>query len=578
MHGDAYTERNKNALPRRHPAFTDNAVSPATFGEIVCEGSNTRYGSEGLVFFTRLTREEDRMVNAFFHRFLCLSLLTAFVLPSSLASAAPKSGGTLTLAIKRRMNLMNPMVNTGSTEHNIRTLMFEPLLGMDLKGNIEPRLAESWKISDDGKEYVFQLRKGVKFHDGREMTSADIKFAIEYSMNPKNGAYGFRQLADVASVEATSKYVLTIRLKRPSTPFLGALTSIQTFSVVPKGSLEEGVSKPSTFPPGTGPFKFVKWEPRQRIVFERFDDYWGEKAFVDSVVLRPIQDATVRFTALRTGEVDMVEISPYEWVRKVLRGEVSGIKAVPASHASFRRVTFNVAAPPFDDRKVRLAVAHAIDRQQALEAAYLGFGAATEQVYPQGHLWFVEEVKAKPYDPARAKTLLREAGYKGEPVELMISSGVYNEAVGVAVQSQLKKVGLNVKLNMVERGTGLALRRSGKFAFRTGGGSVNADPYDAYIDFQCEQDSSKRIRNESGYCNPEVDSWLEKLRTEQKQEKRKILLRQIVSRLQSDVPQVNLGFAPEFFSMRNYVKGFQTDLNGMFVWQGGGLQRAWLDK
>ena len=518
------------------------------------------------------------MVSAGFRTILSLGLMTTLALPFSSVSAEPKSGGTLTLAIKRRMNLMNPLVNTGSTEHNIRTLMFEPLLGMDLKGNIQPRLAESWKISEDGKAYVFQLRKDVKFHDGREMTAADVKFSMDYTMNKRNGAYGFRQLTDVQSVATTGKHSLTIRLKKASTPFLGALTSIQTFSVVPKESLEQGVSKPSSFPPGTGPFKFVKWEPRQRIVFARFDDYWGEKAFVDSVVLRPIQDATVRFTALRTGDVDMVEISPYEWVRKVKEGGVSGIRAVPASHASFRRVTFNVKAPPFDDRKVRLAVAHAIDRQQALEAAYLGFGGATEQVYPDGHLWFVEDVEAKPHDPARAKTLLREAGYKGEPVELMISSGIYNEAVGVAVQSQLKKVGFNVKLNMVERGTGLALRRSGKFAFRTGGGSVNADPYDAYIDFQCEPDSGKRIRNESGYCDPQVDSWLEKLRTEQDTEKRKALLRQIVSRLQADVPQVNLGFAPEFFTMRDHVKGFETDLNGIFVWPGGGLQRAWLDR
>ncbi len=123
---------------------------------------------------------------------LTLVFLYGLTFPLQIAAEEPKRGGTLTLAIKRRMNLMNPMVSTRSTEQMIRGLMFESLLGVDLKGKIQPNLAESWEVSDDGKLYTFNLRKGVKFHDGRKMGARDVKFSMDYAMNPKNGAYPYK--------------------------------------------------------------------------------------------------------------------------------------------------------------------------------------------------------------------------------------------------------------------------------------------------------------------------------------------------------------------------------------------------
>ncbi len=151
---------------------------------------------------------------------LALVFLFGSTLPLQSASDSPKKGGTLTMAIKRRMNLMNPMVSTRSTEKMIRSLMFEPLLGMDLGGNIQPNLAASWDVSSGGKLYTFHLRKGVKFHDGREMSASDVKFSMDYTMNPKNGAYGLRDLKAVKRVEAPDKYTLQVRLKRSALRFL----------------------------------------------------------------------------------------------------------------------------------------------------------------------------------------------------------------------------------------------------------------------------------------------------------------------------------------------------------------------
>ena len=130
------------------------------------------------------------------------------------ASAQPKRGGTITLAISKELALMNPLVNTSSTEARIRDLMYEPLLAKDLKGAIQPRLAESWEISKDRKVYTFKLRRGVKFHNGAELTADDIKFAIDYTLNPKNGAYGLEDLSTVERAEVVDKYTLRIHLKQ----------------------------------------------------------------------------------------------------------------------------------------------------------------------------------------------------------------------------------------------------------------------------------------------------------------------------------------------------------------------------
>src|SRR5262245_3897236 len=177
---------------------------------------------------------------------LLFSLFSAGSLEA--ASAQPSRGGTSTLAISKELALMNPLVNTSSTEARIRELMFESLLAFDLKGALQPRLAESWEISKDLKTYTFKLRRSVKFHSGKEMTAEDAKFAIDYTRNPKNGATGFKDLELVDRVEVADKYTLRVHMKAHNPLFLTLLASIRSFSVIPKESLSEGVRKPLTFP------------------------------------------------------------------------------------------------------------------------------------------------------------------------------------------------------------------------------------------------------------------------------------------------------------------------------------------
>jgi ABC-type transport system substrate-binding protein len=515
-------------------------------------------------------------------RFLATTtLLLVFLLPAMLhaASEQPKSGGTLTMAIRKDLTTMNPLVRTSSTDRAIREVMYESLLDLDLKGNLQPKLAEAWEVSKSGTEITFNLRKGVKFHNGQEMTAEDAKFAIDYTMNKKNAAYGYSLLDIVERVEAPDKYTLRLRLEKPAPGFIYTLSSIRAFSVVPKGSLEEGAVKIKTYPPGTGPFQFKEWQPRQRLTLQRFDDYWGQKALVDELVLRPIPDATIRMTALRAGDVDLVETAPYEWARQIIDGKLEGITVAGAPDAGFRVLKFNAAAPPFNNRKLRLAVAHALNKGEWLRAGYFGFGEPTDQRYPKGHAWYFEEVRTPKYDLEQARALLKEAGYKGEVIEFDLRQGE-QEIEATTIQAQLKRIGLNVQLKVSDYGTYTDRQRKGEFNLRPSGGDYLPDPLSTYADqFRCPLDFQKRTSNDTGYCDKEMDSLIDKAETETDPEKRKELVRRIVQKLYAeDVPEVPIGFVPRFFALRNHVKGFKTNRLGDFQWLNGGLSYVWLDK
>ena len=511
---------------------------------------------------------------------LALGLMLVFLVPLLRAADTPKQGGTLRMAIRKDMRLMNPLVGTQSTEQRIRNLMFEPLLGIDLQGRIQPNLAESWKISKDGKLYTFYLRKGVKFHNGQEMTAEDVKFAIDYTRNPKNGAYGFTTLGVISRAEVADKYTLKLRLKAGSPAFLSSLTSIKSFSVIPKESLEQGINKPVKLPPGTGPFKFVNWKPRQRIILARFDDYWGHKAFIDRLELRIIRDATVQFTALRAGDVDFVERTPYPWVRQILKGKVKGVNFAKSESAGFRRLRFNVTAPPFNNHKLRLAVAHAIDKKEILQAAYYGFGEIVDQKYPKNHTRYFKGIKFPSYDLDKAKALLKEAGYKGETIQIVLRHGEDAETEATTLKAQMAKIGLNIDLNVMDSGSYTDRRNRGKFAFSFDGSSSSPDPWPTYArDLVCPRNMKHRSGNVSGYCNKEVDALFKKARGELNVGKRDQLFRQILTQVAEDVPSVYVAFVPRFFTFRDYVKGFTTDTDGAsYRWWGGGMNYTWLDK
>jgi peptide/nickel transport system substrate-binding protein len=482
------------------------------------------------------------------------------------------------MGVRSDLQLTSPFSNVRSTQGRLLDLMFEPLLGLDTKGNIQPNLAESWESSRDGRTYTFRLRKGVKFHNGQEMTAEDVKFAVDFVMNPKNAAAGFVEMAAVEKAETPDRYTVVLAMKKTVPSFLASLTALRSFPVVPKGSVKEGIHKIGEFPPGTGPFKFVEWQPRQKIVLERYDDYWGHKAFLDRLIFRPIRDDTIRFNALRTGEVDIVERAPLEWIQQIAGNKVKGILYAAASYAEFRGVEFNVAAPPFNNKKLRQAVAYAMDKKEILQAAHFGFGEVADQKYPKGHAWYFEGLPSITTDLDKARALLKEVGYKGEAVEFLVEPTGPRETEAAVLQAQLKRIGMNVKLTVLEAGAYRTRQRTGEYGFKFDSGGLYPDPYLAYLELKCEPDLKNRATNTTGYCDKEMDKLLEQAEREVQPDKRRAILSRVVAKIQDDLPELYIGYVPQFHPYRDHVKDFTTDSDANFRFWGGGLNHTWLQK
>jgi ABC-type transport system substrate-binding protein len=297
------------------------------------------------------------------------------------------------------------------------------------------------------------------------------------------------------------------------------------------------------------------------------------------LILRPIANPTVRFTALRAGDVDLAEDTPREWVKQIVDGKMKGVQYAAAPHAGLRLVRFNVAGPPFDNKKLRQAIAHAIDKRELLHAAYFGFGEVSDQRYPKGHSWYIEGVPSYSYNPEKARALLKEAGYAGQPLEILTENLGVTESEASALQAQLKRIGIDVKVKILEAGSYTEVARRGEFQIRPGGGSFDNDPSVTYTpQLSCEEDLKKRKNNLSGYCDKEMDALLEKAEAELNLEKRRALFKQIMAKMLDDIPELYLGFVPRFFTTRDYLKNFTTDSDGAFRWWGGGLNHVWLDK
>jgi ABC-type transport system substrate-binding protein len=413
------------------------------------------------------------------------------------------------------------------------------------------------------------------------MTAEDIVWCANYAMNPKVGATGGTQLDRVKSVAALDRYTVRFTLTVSQGSFLSRMASLRPFPVVPRNSIPENAEKFSTYPPGTGPFAFKEWKPERELVLARFRDYWQKGVpYLDELVIKPVSDPTVRFASVRAGDLHMIERTPYVFVKKAESGEVSQIKATPARISGFDRLAFNVAAPPFNNQKLRLAVAYAVDKKRYLEGVYWGYGEPIDQRSYPGSPWFVK-LPPMERDPAKVKTLLKEAGV-GENFEFEILGRQGAEESYQVLQNQLTNAGFKVKLVVLSGSAYQERTRSGDFQSVLLGGSLAPDPDDIYpAEYVCEEDlvkAKKRRLNYPGYCNPEVDRLLDEAGKITDQKKRYELYAKVTRILNDEMPVLNLALVPRFFAYNQKVKGFVTDAAGRFSTTTFGISHVWLEK
>ncbi|MCL6710028.1 ABC transporter substrate-binding protein [Pseudomonas sp. R2.Fl] len=322
-----------------------------------------------------------------------------------LAQETPKSGGTLIWGhSETTQNLDMHQTGTASTGRVLQNV-HSSIVTIDKNLNVIPGLAESFEQSEDGLTYTFHLRSGVKFHDGKTMTSADVKYSFERCAAKETGAVNFEVFNAVKSIETPDDKTVIVKLSKINAPFLSRLAENGAGVVMPKDSGETQ----GTMPIGAGPFKFVRREFGHEVELARFDDYWEGPAYLEKVIAREITEPTVRLTGLRTGELHMINDIPADRMSEI-EGD-SKFQVLKWFPLNWDFVNLNHDFEPFKDPNVRLAIDLLIDKEMLLQGALWGQGKTTASPSYPTSASYNSKLQNRAQDIAKAKELLAAAGY-----------------------------------------------------------------------------------------------------------------------------------------------------------------------
>ena len=480
--------------------------------------------------------------------------------------------------------ITNPTPFTASSvDHYIKaSSMLEPLVAQAVDGSIQGILAESWQANKDMSVWDFKIREGVKFHDGTEMTAEDVVWSALFAKDPQNAATGADEMRVVDSVEATSKYEVRFTLGGPNPLFLLMLESVSTLPIVPANSMEPGTTAVMVPPPSTGPFKFVKWVPSDKIVVERFDDYWRGQPCLDGITFQLIAQVAGRQNALRAGDVHVVERASVAFNKRVNDGDIRGLTSEAATLSGFRMFSFNHTGKIFDDIKMREAAVYAMDMQALLDEAFFGEGYRIDAAVPPGSPW--EQVlldccpKRGTGDHVKSKALLAEAGYNNEEV-VMIAERGQGEPIGESVARSMRNGGFNMKLVILESGVYDERQAVGDFDLTPNSESWQGDGMLSLFSRYVCSDSPLRISNTGDYCSPEVDALLQSSRPVSDLQERLDIYRQVKTILHDEIASQYMGYNyTRYFVWGDDVHNFGQLGNGGYQdFLGKGLPYVWLD-
>jgi peptide/nickel transport system substrate-binding protein len=367
-----------------------------------------------------------------------------FSTAAGLPNIARASGGTLRVCVSSNINTLDPAKTKIGEEYIVNFLVFSGLTELQNDGQLKPDLAENWARSEDLKTWTFNLRKGVKWHHGREFDSEDVIKTVERILDPAIGSVTRVNFQLIERMEAVDKHTVRFTLKAAYAGFADLFSDRQA-RIVPRDKIDTLTSEPI----GTGPFRFKSFRPGDRIEVVKNPDYFMPGLpKLDAIVLRIIPESAGQVAALVSGDVDLVWNIPFEAIPQLKANTAVTLDAVPTS--TWDGVIMNAAMEPFTDPKVRLAVSLAIDKAALVEFALNGFGTPTHTMIPPTHPFYNNELKIGT-DLARARQVLAETKHpKGFNITIYVPAGrPTRERTGTAVREMLKPLGINVDVQRV---------------------------------------------------------------------------------------------------------------------------------
>lgn len=484
----------------------------------------------------------------------------------------PKAGGTLVVGLGKEPGNPNPMIATISTGQFVKEVAYESLLTEDEVGRLQPLLAESWEVSPDAKDITLRLRKGVKFHDGKEMKADDVVWSANHVKDPQNAAGGQNLIKDVQVIEKVDDYTVKFKLANPSITFLNHLANIIMLPIIPANSLQPGQIKlePNKFVPGTGAFKFEKFDSGSEVIATKFPDYWGKPAYLDQITFRSIPDASTRFNALRTGGVHMADRLATLDVQRVQKGDVKDISILEEPTGGFQHLLMNYSRPLLQKREMRQALNLAIDKEQLVEEVFFGSSKATDLMMPPESIW-AKAANLPPHkrDIEKAKQLLQAANYRGEELVLI---GVKNKTQLLeSFQRMLGEAGIRSKVEVLETGVMNERVRQGQYDLYIDGANINTDPFITMVpDYYTNKVEPSR------YSNPVVDRLFDQLDDETDEKKRLDIFKELAAILDEDVANIPLFFEARFIGMSSKVQNYGPPQNLPYSESAHYFKQTWL--
>jgi peptide/nickel transport system substrate-binding protein len=460
--------------------------------------------------------------------------LTAAALLLSLASGV-QAQTTLRIGLAEDPDILDPTLARTYVGRIVFAAFCDKLFDIDEKLNIVPQLALSHETSADGKEVTIKLRPGVKFQDGEPFDAEAAKFSLDRHLTMQ-GSFRKPELAALDHVDVVDPLTVKLVLKTPYSPLIAQLTDRAGMMVSPKAAKEQG-DRFGLHPVCAGAYKFVERVQQDRIVFEKFADYWNkDNIHIDRLVFLPIVDATVRLANLKSGGLDLLE--------RLLATDIKTVQADPklklstAIELGYQGVTLNIGndkakGPLSQSAKVRQALDLSIDREAINQVVFNGeFKPGNQWVSPD-HPYYQQAFPVRPRDLARAKALLKEAGVATPvSVDFMVPKGAETEAVAQVIQSMAAEAGFDMKIRVTEFATSLKQAEAGEYQAFMLAWSGRIDPDgNSYIFLK-----TGAPQNYSAWSNPEADKALDDARLVTDQAQRKAIYEKLAKAAQDEEP------------------------------------------
>lgn len=492
--------------------------------------------------------------------FMRLTILASALLTSLVGTAQAQT--TLRIGIAEDPDILDPSIGRTYVGRIVFSAFCDKLFDIDEKLNIVPQLALSHETSADGKEMTIKLRPGVKFHDGEPLDAEAAKFSIERHMTLPT-SFRKSELASVDHVEVVDPLTIKLVLKTPYSPLIAQLTDRSGMMVSPKAAKEAG-DKFGLHPVCAGPYKFVERVQQDRMVFEKFADYWNkDNIHIDRVVFLPIVDATVRLANLKSGGLDLIE--------RVLATDIKDVRAdsrlvlSTAPELGYYGLTVNIGndkakGPLSQSAKVRQALDLSIDREAINQVVFNGeFSPGNQWVSPT-HPYYQKAFPVRGRDIAKAKALLKEAGVTVPvTVDYMIPKGAENEAVAQVVQSMAAEAGFDIKIRAVEFATTFKQAQAGEFQIFQINWSGRIDPDgNSYIFMR-----SKAPQNDGVYSNPAADKLLEDGRMTSNVAERKAIYEKLTKIVLDDLPIIYIYHRKLLIAHTTKLQGYKQMPDGL---------------